>query len=588
MSPKLARGVWLIEAFAALGISLIFANIGGYIDEADNVAVAQLIVLDGSVLYRDLFSHHFPFAYYWTALFFKLFGISIFNARLAVIILNALAFGSVVLILRNWRVGTLTWLIWACVSPFFLGHLMLYQSLAAVALAPVFAGGFAYVSRRPLPNLWGMALVGLFAAIAILANPLTLFAVGLTFIGIALPFGTGFLPRRLHHLTRQRQFESALCTAFILAPFIGVVLGSFGFLGLNGALGDFYRDVVVFNRDIYARYSDTVRTGLLANLSKIALNVISGLTLFDPSQRMYPIDALKTFSVLAEWLISDITFKLIIIFYCLWLVIKRQGLAALYVFAFAACALMRGRTNFDQLPLLMCAVVVLAMWQSDKVTGGQDDRATRWQGDKVTVPPKSIALHPSSFIPHPSPFILHPSSFILYPSSFLLPPSLWLSPLIALLVIIGIDFGLQQRNSPTATQVLAKDATTALTLQQWVCGQPDVKLGYYPANPYVHFYSQLRPVSRYLFVWPWVAEIGATDIATTLTQAPYSIVSIVTQGDIWGVPNAVSLAPIATVVQRDFVKIDNEGDANSGLYLSRPLYDACVQKIKNEKFKMKN
>lgn len=567
MSPKLARRVWLIVALAALGISLIFANIGGYIDEADNVAVAQLIVLDGSVLYRDLFSHHFPFAYYWTALFFKLFGISIFNARLAVIILNALAFGSVGLILRNWHVGALAWLIWACISPFFLGHLMLYQSLAAVALAPVFAGGFAYVSRRPLPNLWGMSLVGLFAAIAILANPLTLFAVGLTFIGIALPFGTGFLPRRLHPLTRQRQFESALCTAFILAPFIGVVLGSFGFLGLNGALGDFYRDVVVFNRDIYARYSDTVRTGLLANLSKIALNVISGLTLFDPSQRMYPIDTLKTFSVLAEWLISDITFKLIIIFYCLWLVLKRQGLAALYVYVFAACALMRGRTNFDQLPLLMCAVVVLAVWQADKVTGEQDDRVTRWQGDKVTVPPKSIALHPLSFIPH---------------------PPLLLSPLIALLIVIGIDFGLQQRNSPTATQVLAQDATTALTLQQWVCGQPDVKLGYYPANPYVHFYSQLRPVSRYLFVWPWVAEIGATDIATTLTQAPYSIVNIVTQGDIWGVPNAVSLAPIATVVQRDFVKIDNEGDANSGLYLSRPLYDACVQKIKNEKFKMKN
>ena len=566
MSPKLARGVWLIVALAALSISLIFANIGGYIDEADNVAVAQLIVLDGSVLYRDLFSHHFPFAYYWTALFFKLFGISIFNARLAVIILNALAFGSVGLILRNWRVGALAWLIWACVSPFFLGHLMLYQSLAAVALAPVFAGGFAYVSHRPLPNLWAISLVGFFAAIAILANPLTLFAVGLTLASIALPFSTGFLPRHLHRLPRQRQFESALCTAFILAPFIGVVLGSFGFLGLNGALGDFYRDVVIFNRDIYARYSDTVRTGLFANISKIALNAISGLTLFDPSQRMYPIELLKNFSFLADWLISDITFKLIIIFYCLWLVLKRQSLAALYVYAFAACALMRGRTNFDQLPLLMCAVVVLAMWQ--------DDRVTRWQGDKVTVSPKSIPFHPSSFILHPLSLIPH--------------PSLLLSPLMALLVVIGIDFGLQQRNSPTATQVLAQDATTALTLQQWVCGQPDVKLGYYPANPYVHFYSQLRPVSRYLFVWPWVAEIGANDIAATLTQAPYSIVSIVTQGDIWGVPNAVSLAPIATVVQRDFVKIDNEGDANSGLYLSRPLYDACVQKIKNEKFKMKN
>jgi hypothetical protein len=569
-------------ALAALVIGIIFANIGGYIDEADNVAVAQLIVLDGSVLYRDLFSHHFPFAYYWTAFFFKLFGISIFNARLAVIILNALAFGSVGLILRNWHVGALAWLIWACVSPFFLGHLMLYQSLAAVALAPVFAGGFAYVSRRPLPNLWGMSLVGLFAAIAILANPLTLFAVGLTFIGIALPFGTGFLPRRLHHLTRQRQFESALCMAFILAPLIGVVLGSFCFLGLNGALGDFYRDVVIFNRDIYARYSDTVRTGLLANCGKIVLNIISGLTLFDPNQRMYPIDTLKTFSVLAEWLISDITFKLIIIFYCLWLALKRHGLAALYVYAFAACALMRGRTNFDQLPLLMCAVVVLAVWQADmltevqdkKVTGVQDDRVTRWQDDKETMLPKSIALPPSSFL-------LHPSSFVLY-------PSLWLSPLIALLVVIGIDFGVQQRNSPAAAQVLAQDATTALTLQQWVCGQPDVKLGYYPANPYVHFYSQLRPVSRYLFVWPWVAEVGATDIATTLTQAPYSIVSIVTQGDIWGIPNAVSLAPIATVVRRDFVKIDNEGNANSGLYLSRPLYDACVQKMKIEKFKMKN
>ncbi|MCW1969238.1 MAG: hypothetical protein KIH69_014090 [Anaerolineae bacterium] len=551
MRPKTA-GNWLLTAlliFAAFGASLIFADIGGYIDEADNVAVAQLILLDGSVLYRDLFSHHFPFAYYWTALFFKLFGISIFSARLAVIMLAGLAFITVGLIWRNVRVGALAWLIWACVSPFFLGHLMLYQGLAAVSLAPVLAGGLAYVGRRPLPNLWVISLIGVFAACAILANPLTIFAVGLTLASMAWPFVLG----------RQRRYESALCSAFVCAPLIGVLLGAGLFLWMNDGLAAFYRDVIVFNRDIYARYSDTVRAGLTANLGKIALNALSALTLLDPSQRMYPIESLADYSLLANWLISDLTFKLIILAYCVWLALRRRFASALYIYAFAACALMRGRTNFDQLPLLMCAVMVMAIWCVGEVSKYQ---GVNGSGDAHT---------------HSSPFGLH---------------RLILLPFMTLLVIIGVDFGLNQRNSPAAAQVLEKDATTALTLKQWTCGQSDVKLGYYPANPYVHFYSQLRPVSRYLFVWPWVAEVGADDIAVALKTQPHSIVNIVARGDIWGVPNAVSLAPIVeTLQQHGFVKLDDppaSPDDATGRYLSRPLYDACVQKLKNEKFQMKN
>lgn len=546
MRPK-AAGKWLLTVFlilATLGASLIFADIGGYIDEADNVAVAQLIMLDGSVLYRDLFSHHFPFAYYWTALFFKLFGISIFSARLAVIVLAGLAFVTVGLIWRNMRIGALAWLIWACVSPFFLGHLMLYQGLAAVSLAPVLAGGLAYVGRRPLPNLWVISLIGVFAACAILANPLTLFAVGLTFASMAWPFVLG----------RQRQYESALCSAFACAPLVGILLGAGLFLWMNDALAAFYQDVIVFNRDIYARYSDTVRAGLTANLGKIALNAITGLTLLDPSQRMYPIESLADYSLLANWLISDFTFKLIILSYCVWLALRRRFASALYLYAFVACALMRGRTNFDQLPLLLCAVLVMAIWCGEEVS--------KYQGGKVS----GVTL-------------FHPSSLILY-------------PLLALLCVIGLDYGMGQRANTQAGLVLAKDATTALSLKQWTCGQTEVKLGYYPANPYVHFYSQLRPVSRYLFVWPWVAEVGANDIAAALKTQPHSIVNIVTRGDIWGVPNAVSLAPIVeTLQQHGFVKLDHSpapSDDATGLYLSRPLYDACVQKLKNEKFQMKN
>ena len=61
-------------------------------DEADNLVVG-LLLTRGYVLYRDVFSHHFPFPYYWVAAIVSLFGKSIFAVRLSVWLFQIVSFG---------------------------------------------------------------------------------------------------------------------------------------------------------------------------------------------------------------------------------------------------------------------------------------------------------------------------------------------------------------------------------------------------------------------------------------------------------------------------------------------------------------
>ena len=69
-------GYFLLALSALIAISQIFYvyyNIG---DEGDTFAVGWLIA-NGRCLYKDVFSHHFPFSYLWVAAIVKVFGASI-------------------------------------------------------------------------------------------------------------------------------------------------------------------------------------------------------------------------------------------------------------------------------------------------------------------------------------------------------------------------------------------------------------------------------------------------------------------------------------------------------------------------------
>ena len=59
------------------------------------------------------------------------------------------------------------------------------------------------------------------------------------------------------------------------------------------------------------------------------------------------------------------------------------------------------------------------------------------------------------------------------------------------------------------------DSTLVPNIKSLACSQ-DAILGYYPGHPIVYFYTGLRPVSRYVLMWPWVAEVAMPDVLASL------------------------------------------------------------------------
>lgn len=100
------------------------------------------------------------------------------------------------------------------------------------------------------------------------------------------------------------------------------------------------------------------------------------------------------------------------------------------------------------------------------------------------------------------------------------------------------------------------------------CNEPDVRLGYYPAEPSIYFFSNMRPVSRYLFLWPWVAEKGMNEIMTEL-QSTSAIIYVDQNVEIWGYKTRDYLAPLIQFVEQHYQK------TKADFYLSPDLYRRC-------------
>jgi hypothetical protein len=54
----------------------------------------------------------------------------------------------------------------------------------------------------------------------------------------------------------------------------------------------------------------------------------------------------------------------------------------------------------------------------------------------------------------------------------------------------------------------------------------DVELAVYPINPIIHFVTEIPPASRYVFMYPWVADVGQETLIQELSQNPVSLVWI--------------------------------------------------------------
>lgn len=235
--------------FSLFCFSIIFYLIRSFMtnfDENDHLAVAFLMQ-KGRLLYKDIFSHHFPLPYYWTYIFSPFWSqnspsrtISVF--RLSVLILYLISFISVFLTYKNKKsqYSISLWII--LLSLFFSlyhGNLVLSETFAAIFISSIFWIYTPIIIGWESVSNYSLYLSVIFASFAFWTQPLLFF---LSFIPLILA-------------PKNKKIKIFIFTAIInLIPVL--------FLWFNKQLFDFIEQGIWFNFAIYPKfYVDTIPNG---------------------------------------------------------------------------------------------------------------------------------------------------------------------------------------------------------------------------------------------------------------------------------------------------------------------------------------
>lgn len=106
--------------------------------------------------------------------------------------------------------------------------------------------------------------------------------------------------------------------------------------------------------------------------------------------------------------------------------------------------------------------------------------------------------------------------------------------------------------------------------RQMTCHQPDAQLLIYPLDPYRNFFAQLQPASKYIFMLPWVADIGQEELISDLKSRP-ALIQLRKEEVIWGIPVQTYLKDLITFLDDQYIEIE------PGVYISPEIRKHCEQ-----------
>ena len=500
-------GLSLLALNCALGYVILFWD--KFIDEADNLVVGSLM-FSGETLYRDIFSHHFPFPYFWMAAVVAIFGKSLFAARLSLLAFQVASFFIAMKISGRYLLVGLTALLWGILRPFYFGHALFYSSFTGVALFVVLIGTLRACDEDFQPSWIHSLTVGLFALIAFLCNPLTVYT-----IAIALTF----------LFWRQRGSGLKAGLVFSAGIFMFIL-----WLLATGTLTLFWQSVIEFNAQVYSKYIYAAPVRVL----DLIKNAASGLGIFNPS--LYDINPFKILDTryvqLDNWLFTGFLFRAAILICTILLLAKRKFSLAAFLYLFAAATLVIAKTSFRAQPFIFTALFAVSAILTDEF--GAPLSSSAWRRAQQ-----------------------------------------WTRIVILLLAVwMGFRFTSQiygERNKLSYEVHFKDEEKRAAQIMKLTCGQPGVLLADYPTGIYSYWFTDLQPASKYLFLWPWTAEIGQDEVIAQLRDAELVIV-VLENGVVWNqYDTAEYLGPLNEFLNENYRRV------GANTFLSPELFARCNQ-----------
>jgi len=315
-------------------------------DEGDNM-LGALCVARGGDIYKDYFSQHTPFPYYFTALF-ALMGVnSVIGFRLA-FSLALLIFWLVIYLAYAGSVPKMALLFFMAayplLAPFCLGHLILAEVFTAHALVVLLLEYLCYLQVRALP-LRRMLVISLCVFVAVMSCFISIYAVFFILLG----FGLGELRGLARATFAARLRRWGLFLLLLAAPF-GLLSAWYA---ATDNLRNFYEMAYLLNRTVYSHYIGGM-----------------GASAWAPFLSMPPAWLLHIWAALAAGVTRGaMTLSLLLaatnlIF--LVVLFRRQALAALILFLFLAATGIRGYggsgyTGFHSMPYYVVSLLVFGL-----------------------------------------------------------------------------------------------------------------------------------------------------------------------------------------------------------------------------------
>jgi hypothetical protein len=446
---------WLALLISFL-ISCTTLYYGAFVDEADNLVVG-LLMTQGYVLYQDIFSHHFPFTYYWTATIIGLFGKSILTVRLSTLLFRIISFAIAMKFSRFQLSLGLTSLAWSLVGPLYKGNMVLYSIFGGISLVVIFSITLAVIGGQ-LNETWKpYGVIGVFSIIAVLSDPLSVYAVG-----IAIVFTAMMAPKQ------------AATMGLLIAVSLSFYLG---YLFVSETFTDFIKDTIYFNLYVYGKYDVDTNPVRFWDFLKI---FVRGLALF--STRWLDLDPGKeVFSRLEYWIFTGFLYRLSLLLLTLFFVIQRKYLAALFVYCYAVALLLISETGFRATGFIMVALFAAAELSVGQWLQQQVYRIRRWFPITARILVGSMALW---LVVRAATHLFSEPEFLAYKINF--------------------------RPAEIKADLIMSELGN--------CGLSQVSLAYYPGDPYMYWFTGMRPVSKYIYMWPWVAEVAIPEVINSLDK----------------------------------------------------------------------
>jgi hypothetical protein len=532
-----AVGFSLLAIAFMLGLTkLVF---GQFSDEANNLVYGWL-VSKGYVIYRDVFSQHFPFAYYWTGIVVSLFGNSQAAVRISLLLLQAGLFGFSMWATHLYLPIGLATLVWGLTSQFHRGNMVLYDNFDGTFLTAAFILVFyALVARARLRKIT-LIVAGLCLGCALLSNPLLIYPalvilLGLFFSGWRADAGSGWREGL------RRLVWAGAAASLVLGVYLAYLL-------ISGTFQDFYRDAVWFNAVIYDQYTD----GSPNRFGTIFFQLLSGLNLFNPqwTKHVSPFiqlginrNSFANEDLYYSWIFSSLLFRLSILLGALGLLLKRRFLPAIFLYVFAAALLTRAETSWHAVPFIWLSLFAGAYFIVNFSTI-PNLGLTRLSGMKLADRISSAVWG-----------LVFAVFLLMYGWS----------------AAAGAYFLIDNHAALNDRHFVNRLARFGDQLRSLSCNQDDLRLLIYPYNPMVYFVTQIPPASKYMFMHPWVAQVAMPELIPELGQQDSTIIEVKTAKTVWQ-QYAVKdyLADLIIYLDQNYQRV------NDTLWMSKALAKQCA------------